>query len=70
MYRDVSNTKYIISKFSEASNEMFSSLKKRGFLTVREIRYFNFELKKPTNFGKLYPLPKIRKGFIICHEDR
>ena len=49
MYRDVSNTKYIISKFSEASNEMFSSLKKRGFLTVREIRYFNFELKKPTN---------------------
>lgn len=61
VYRDVSNTIYIISKFSEASNEMFSSLKKRGFLTVREMRYFNFEFKKATNFGKLYLLPKIRK---------
>ena len=40
---------------------MFNSLKRRGFLTERQIKYFTYEFKKATNFGKLYLLPKIHK---------
>ena len=61
VYRDVSNTENILSKLSETSNRMFSSLKKRGFLTEKQMKYFTYEFKKATNFGKLYLLPKIHK---------
>ena len=40
---------------------MFSSLKKRDFLTEKQMKYFTYEFKKATNFGKLYLLPKIHK---------
>ena len=40
---------------------MFSSLKRRGFLTEKQMKYFTYEFKKATNFGKLYLLPKIHK---------
>ena len=33
VYRDVSNAKNILSKLSEASNKMFTGLKRRDFLT-------------------------------------
>ena len=61
VYRDVSNTENILSKLSETSNRMFSSLKKRGFLTKKQMKYFTYEFKKATNFGKLCLLPKIHK---------
>ena len=40
---------------------MFSSLKRRGFLTEKQMKYFTYEVKKGTNFGKLYLLPMIYK---------
>ena len=61
VYRDVSNTANILSKLSETSNRMFSSLKKRGFLTEKQVKYFTYEFKKATSFGKLFLLPKIHK---------
>ena len=61
VYRDVSNTENILSKLSETSNRMFSSLKRRGFLTEKQMKYFTYEFKKATNFGKLHLLPKIHK---------
>ena len=61
VYRDVSDTENILCKLSETSNRMFSSLKRRGFLTEKQIKYFTYEFKKVTNFGKLYLSPKIRK---------
>ena len=61
VYRDVSKTGNILSKLSETSNKMFSSLKRRGFLTEKQMKYFTYEFKKATNFGKLYLLPKIHK---------
>ena len=40
---------------------MFSSLKRRGFLTENKIKYFTYEFKKATKFGKLFLLPKIHQ---------
>ena len=53
VYRDVSNTESILSKLSKTSNRMFSSLKGRGFLTEKQMKYFTYEFQKATNFGKL-----------------
>ena len=61
VYRDVSNTKNILSNLLETSNKMFSSLKRRDYLTEKQMKYFTYEFKKATNFGKLYLLPKIHK---------
>ena len=67
VYRDAGNTE---SKLSEASNKIISSLERRGFLTKKQMKHFTYEFKKPTNFGKLYFLPKIHKCFIISQKDR
>ena len=61
VYRDVSNNENILPKLSEASNKMFSSLRRKGFITEKQLKYFTYEYKKATNFGKLYLLPKIHK---------
>ena len=63
VYKDIRNTENILSKLSEASNRMFNSLKRRGFLTEKQMKYFTNDFKKGTNFGKLYLLPKIHKRF-------
>lgn len=61
VYKDVIDTKNALSKISEASNEMFSSLKRGDFFTERQMKYFTCELKKATFFGKLHLLLKIHK---------
>ena len=43
------------------SNKMFSRLKKTGYMTEKQFKYFSCEYRKATNFGKLYFLPKINK---------
>ena len=43
------------------SNRMVSNLKKRGYITEKQLKYFYYEYGKATNFGKLYILPKIHK---------
>ena len=58
-YQDVSNSKEILTKLSEASNKMFSSLRRKDFITENQLKYFTYEYKKATNFGKLYLLSKI-----------
>ena len=59
IYRDVSDSEKILTKLSEASNQMFSSLRRKGFITEKKLKYFINEYKKVTNFGKLYLIPKI-----------
>ena len=54
VYRDVEYNVNILKDLAEASNEVFSDLKRRGFI-------FTYEYRKATNFGKLYLLPKIHK---------
>ena len=61
VYQEVSNSENILSKLAEMSNKMFSNLKKRGYITEKQLKYFSYEYRKATNFGKLYFLPKIHK---------
>ena len=61
VYQDVSNSENILLKLSEASSKIFSSLRRKGFVTEKHLKYFTYEYKKATNFGKLYLLPKIHK---------
>ena len=59
VYRDVSDSENILPKLSEASNKMFSSLRRKVFITEKQLKYFTYDYKKVTNFGKLYLLTKI-----------
>ena len=40
---------------------MFGSLRRKGFITKKQLKYFTYDYKTATNFGKLYLLPKIHK---------
>ena len=42
-------------------NKMFSKLKKMGYVTEKQLKYFSYEYRKAANFGKLCFLPKIHK---------
>ena len=61
VYRDASSSKEILTNLSEASNKIFSSLRRKGFITEKQLKYFRYEYKKTANFGKIYLLPKIHK---------
>ena len=51
----------ILSKLAKMSNKMFSSLKERGYITEKQLKYSPCEYRKAINFGKLYFLPNIQK---------
>ena len=59
VYQEVSNSENILSKLAGMSNKMFSNLKKRVYITEKQLKYFPYEYRNATNFGKLYFLPKI-----------
>ena len=40
---------------------MFQSLRRKNLITEKELKYFYYQCKKSTNFGKMYLLPKIHK---------
>ena len=61
VYQQVSNSENVLSKLAEMSNKMFSNLKKRGYITEKQLKYFSYEYRKATNFVKLYFLSKIHK---------
>ena len=61
VYRDVEYNVNILKDLAEASNEIFSGLKRRGFVTNKQLKDFTYEYKKATNFNELYLLPKIHK---------
>ena len=61
VYRDVEYNVNVLKDLAEASNKMLSGLRKRGFITEKQLKYFTYEYRKATNFGKLYLLPKIHK---------
>ena len=57
VYQEVSNSE----KLAEVSDKMFSNSKKKCYITEKQLKYFSYEYRKATNFGKLYFLPKIYK---------
>ena len=44
-YRDVSSSKEILTKLSEASNKMFGSLRKKGFITKNNLNILHTSIK-------------------------
>ena len=60
VYREVSNSENILAKLAEMSNNMFSSLKKKDYITEKQLKYFPYEHRKAS--GKLY---FFSKGYII-----
>ena len=51
----------MIPKITEKSNKIFESLKRRGFISEKQLKYFRFNFKKACNLIKLYILAKIHK---------
>ena len=61
IYQDVNDNENILPKLSEVNNKMFSSLRMKGFIKEKQLKYFTCKYKKAANFGKLYLLPKFHK---------
>ena len=61
VYQEVSNGENILSKLAEMSKKIFINLKKRGYITEKQLKYFSYEYRKAKDFGKLYFPPKIHK---------
>ena len=40
----------------------FQPLRRKNFVTEKELKYFSYQCKKSANFGKMYLLPKISKS--------
>ena len=60
-YKDINFKDKILQELAGNSNKLFKSLKTKGSVTEKELKYFTIEFKKATNFGKLCLLPKIHK---------
>ena len=61
IYQDVNDNENILPKLSEVNNKMFSSLRMKGFIKEKQLKYFTCKYKKAANIGKLYLLPKFHK---------
>ena len=59
VYKNISDSKGLILKLTKRSNKTFESLKWRGFISEKQLKYFSFDFKKACKLGKLYLLPKI-----------
>ena len=63
IYKDVTFNKNIIPNLTEKSNKIFGNLKRRGFISEKQLKCFRFDFKNSCNLGKLYFLPKIINGY-------
>ena len=61
VYEDVTFKEKVLQDLAETSNTLFRNLKSNGGITEKQLKYFTIDLKKTTNLGKLYLLPKIHK---------
>ena len=61
VYKEVNFNEKLIEDLTETSNKIFRNLKNGGFITDKELKYFNFHHKRACNLGKLYFLSKIHK---------
>ena len=54
--KNISDSKYLILKLTETSKRIFKSLKWRGFISEKQLKYFRFDFKKASNL----------ENFIFC----
>ena len=59
IYQDINFKDKTLQELADYSNKLLKSLKMKGSITEKELKYFTVELKKTTNLCKLYLLPKI-----------
>ena len=61
VYKNISDSKGLIPKLTEKINKIFECLRRKGFISEKQLKYFRFDFKKVCNLGKLYLLPKIHR---------
>ena len=61
VYKNVIFKEKILQDLAETSTNIFKSLRGKGKMTGKQLKYFTFAHKKATNLGKMYLLPKIHK---------
>ena len=61
IYKDVTFSKNIIPILTEKSNTIFGNLKRRGFISEKQLKFFRVAFKNFCNLGNLHFLPKIHK---------
>ena len=62
VYKRVDFNENLLTDLVDSSNYMFLNLKQKGLISQKELKYFTYEFKKPTNLKKFYLLPKMYKG--------
>ena len=61
MYQKVNFKEKLLCELVDKSNCSFKELKRMGCISDKILKYFAYEFKKVTNFGKFYLLSKIHK---------
>ena len=61
IYKDISFQEKKVIDLVASNNKIFKSLQWEGAISEKEMKYFLYDYKNPTNLGKLYFLPKIHK---------
>ena len=69
VYQDVSNSENILLKLSEASSKIFSSLRRKGFVTEKHLKYFTYEYKRQRILVNFTYFPKFISDFLMSTGD-
>ena len=60
----------ILQDLVGTSNNIFKSLRGKGKMTEKQLKYFTIAHKKATNLGKICLLPKIHKNFLMFQANQ
>ena len=64
VYKNVTFKEKFLQDLAETSNNIFKSLRGKGKITEKQLKYFTIADKKAANLGKMYLLPKIHKRLL------
>ena len=68
--QEASNSENILTKLAEMSDKMFSSLKKRGYITEKQLlNIFRMNIEKPQSLVKFMFFPKFIKGSVMSQDN-
>ena len=65
VYRDASNSENILPKLLEASNKMFSSLRRKGFITEKNLNILHSSIKRYRILVKYTYFPNSISNFLM-----
>ena len=61
IYKDVTFYKNVISNLTEESSKIYENLRRRSFISEKQLKHFRFYFKNSCNLAKLHFLHKIHK---------